>query len=478
MINSQDVDTAKKELGRKLAGWRTTRKLTQLDLARSVPSSRSTIAGVERGAQVVDHTFWARCDALLRAGGELILAYGRFQELERQFQAERAAGAARARWGDIDTWSRQIAQSGYGAVPDPVARSTAAGCAEISGVPNDLPGVAFDDMRRRTLVKWGATAAAVASTGVGRSSVAHAGRVGAHDAERLSKAAVRLYGLDYRHGGDSLWQAATAKVNDGYAMLEQGTYTGTVEGHLLKATGRVQMCAGWLALDAGEHTIARNCFTDALALARQASDREVETATLSYLALQANALARPREASRFASAAENATSTIGGPPRLGAVPQLRKAIASALMADQSGTDTAIRLARRVLDRDGDKPTEQWCTFLSPAELDGIEGTCAVELGRTTQAQTLLERAIAGYDDRYARNRALYRVRLARARLTAGAPDGAADAANEALDDLAEEVASWRVNAELEAVAHQLAAYPEIPAVAGFLARYPSVAGPQ
>ncbi|MFK3980583.1 helix-turn-helix domain-containing protein [Micromonospora sp. NPDC050397] len=475
MINIQDVDTAKKELGRKLAGWRMACKLTQLDLARSIPSSRSTIAGVERGAQVVDRIFWSRCDTLLRAGGELAQAYRRFQELERRFQAERTAAAEQARWGNADAWSSRIAGSDNETQPDPGARRVAAGEPQIGGVPDDLPGVAFDDMRRRTLVKWGATAAAVAGMGSGRPSDGLTGRVGARDAERLSKAAVRLYGLDYRHGGDSLWQAAAAKVNDGYAMLEQGSYTGTVEGHLLKATGRVQMCAGWLAFDAGEQGVARTCFTDALALARQAGDREVETATLAYLALQANALGRPREASRFASAAENATSTVTGPPRLGAVPQLRKAIASALMADPSGTDTAIGRARRVLDRDGDKPTEQWCTFLSPAELDGIEGTCAVELGRAAQAQTLLEQAIAGYDDRYARNRALYRVRLARARLSAGAPDGAADAANEALDDLTGEVASWRVHAELQTVAHQLAAYPRIPAVAGFLARYPSVA---
>lgn len=58
---------------------------------------------------------------------------------------------------------------------------------------------------------------------------------------------------------------------------------------------------------------------------------------------------------------------------------------------------------------------EWCAFLGPAELDGVEGTCLLELGRAARAVPLLERAVDGHGDGYSRNRALYRVRLARAR---------------------------------------------------------------
>jgi transcriptional regulator with XRE-family HTH domain len=67
------MHAAKKALGRRLAASRG--KLTQADLAARIPISRSTIAGVERGAQVVDHEFWSRCDALLGARGDLVTAY-------------------------------------------------------------------------------------------------------------------------------------------------------------------------------------------------------------------------------------------------------------------------------------------------------------------------------------------------------------------------------------------------------------------
>jgi hypothetical protein len=31
----------------------------------------------------------------------------------------------------------------------------------------------------------------------------------------------RLYGLDYQHGGDLLWQSASVPVDDAYDMLER-----------------------------------------------------------------------------------------------------------------------------------------------------------------------------------------------------------------------------------------------------------------
>jgi len=67
--------------------------------AEGIPISRSTVAGVETGAQVVDEDFWLRCEVLLTARGELIDAYRAYRAIEHGYQTEREEAARRARWG-------------------------------------------------------------------------------------------------------------------------------------------------------------------------------------------------------------------------------------------------------------------------------------------------------------------------------------------------------------------------------------------
>ncbi|MFL6141080.1 MAG: hypothetical protein ACJ72N_04285 [Labedaea sp.] len=149
-----------------------------------------------------------------------------------------------------------------------------------------------------------ATAAASLSVTVGTS-------VGMADVKRLQRTAARLHSLDQQHGGDSLWQAAMAQAHDGVQLLEYGSYTDRVGQHLLTVVGQLQICAGWLAFDAGQHEVARGCFGEALATSRQASDAQVETRALANLAMQSNALSRPREALRYVGGAEHAATGHG-----------------------------------------------------------------------------------------------------------------------------------------------------------------------
>ncbi|MGC4804979.1 helix-turn-helix domain-containing protein [Micromonospora sp. DT233] len=101
MIDRQDLQQARLALGRKLAALRTSRGLIQQALARQVQTTRSTLAMVERGRQVVDRIFWLRCDALLVADGELLAAYDAYRHLQSEFNAQRAEAAQRARWGAV-----------------------------------------------------------------------------------------------------------------------------------------------------------------------------------------------------------------------------------------------------------------------------------------------------------------------------------------------------------------------------------------
>jgi hypothetical protein len=297
------------------------------------------------------------------------------------------------------------------------------------------------------------------------------GHVGPSDTSRLRRQAERLYALDFQHGGDTLWTAADALAGNAYLMLEQGAYSEESERELLCAIGRMLMCAGWLAFDAGEQDVARSLYNEALSLAHQAGDTEVQAHALACLAFQSNVLGRPREGLRYANAAASAAKATDAVPRITAVPQLRLSVALALTGDVKGSDKAIGMARSVMEMHADKATAAWCAFLGPAELDGVEGTCAIELGQPKRAETLLTSAIRAHPDGYARNRALYRVRLARARYDRRAIDGAGEAANAALDDLTGYVASWRVTSELDDVATQLAPYRSVDAVDRFLNRY-------
>ncbi|NUT36208.1 MAG: helix-turn-helix transcriptional regulator [Hamadaea sp.] len=336
--------------------------------------------------------------------------------------------------------------------------------AKVERAGDDRQGVTSDPMRRRTLVTT-PLAAAIASLGGVSDAAQRVGQVGVGDAERLGRAVIRIRTLGHQHGGEDLWQAAAGVAQNGYHLLEHGAYSESVGEMLLTATGRAQMCAGWLAFDSGAHDVARSCYNEALSLARQTADSSIEVHALANLAFQSTFLGMPRQSLRYAEAAERVA--FG---RMAVVPQIRQATAYAYAGDPNESHRAMAQARIRFDS-APEDGEDWCAFVSPAELDGIEGTAAIKLRESRRAETLLLRAIAAHDDGFARNRALYRVRLAQARLDLGDADGAALAANEALDDLSGEVASFVVSAELASVAQQLAAFPQLPDVERFIARY-------
>ncbi|MDX3187854.1 helix-turn-helix transcriptional regulator [Streptomyces sp. MN03-5084-2B] len=327
------------------------------------------------------------------------------------------------------------------------------------------PEVPSDPMKRRTLMKWGV--AATAATGIG---IDVFGSIGMADVRRLQRTTDRLCNLDHRHGGETLWQAGVATVREANVMLEQGSYSTSVGQALLEATGNLQIRTGWLACDAGQHEVARSSFTDALTVARQAGDAEIETRALAGLGFQSNLVGRPREGLRFSRAAEDAVRSLGPSSRMTAVPLLHLAVANARSDDFSDAQAAITRARKALDADRGDEAASWAAFMSPMEIDAVEATCAVEVGKAERGEKLLERAIAGYGDGFARNVALYRVRLASARVGSGAVDGAVEAADEVLDAIAEGLDSWRVAMELGRVMRVISTY-QAPGVDELTERY-------
>ncbi len=328
--------------------------------------------------------------------------------------------------------------------------------------------VASEDMRRRALLT-GTAGAAVA--GVLPERLGARARLGVADVDELQRRVTRLYAMDFKHGGEGLWRNAVGYAEEANRWLDQATYTPGVGRRLLSVAARMHMCAGWLAADAGRQDVARSCYIEALGQAKQADDVEVETHALANLALQANVLGNPRQALRWAEASERAAARPGGHSRLRVIPQLRLARAYALSGRRADFERAMVRARTQLGRADDRPVERWCSFLTEAEVDGIEGTSTLEMGQHARAVRLLGRAVDGHGDEYARSRALYRTRLACAKLRADRDvEAAARLADSALDDLADTVDSWRVARELDLAVLGLAPYRSVPAVEAFLTR--------
>ncbi|MBB5874016.1 tetratricopeptide (TPR) repeat protein [Allocatelliglobosispora scoriae] len=328
--------------------------------------------------------------------------------------------------------------------------------------------VASQNMKRRTLVA-GAAGSALVSLIPG---ITPGTRLGISDVERLTQRADRLYAMDYLHGSESLWQAAIGYAQEAYGWLDHMSYSSTVGDRLMEAVSRMQMCAGWLAADAGHLDVARACLHEALGIARQADDPEVEYHALSDLALQANMAGNPHQARRWAEAADRAASATDRYTRLRILIQLRLARAGALAGEPADSDRAMAAARNIFDAESEREPDAWTLFVSPAELDGMEGTCALDLGDNRRAVDLLARAIAGYGDGYTRTRAIYRARIARAHLGATRDvEQAADAAQKALDDMGSTVTSWRLSRELDLTAAQLRPHRREHAAAEFLARH-------
>ncbi|MEU7907215.1 hypothetical protein [Actinoplanes sp. NPDC049118] len=330
-------------------------------------------------------------------------------------------------------------------------------------------------MQRRRVLGLGALVASSLG-GVPTGNNGDVGRVGLVQVKQLDCESVRLRNLCSLHGGDSLWRAALGLAKEGYLLLEQGQYGEEVGEYLQQAIGRAEMCAGWLALDAGRHETARSSFNEALSLARQSGDQNLETHALCNLALQSNMLGMPRQALRFADAADRVSVQIA--PKVRVVLGLRKATAHALMGDKSLSDNAMNEARRRLDREAGKPTVPWCSFVTQAEVDGVDGTRLLHLARSRdeipiarRAERTLELAIAEHAPTFARNRALYRVRLAGSRLLLGSVPEAARYATVALKELSVDLASSIVSAELGAVAEAFSVHRGHAEVDYFLACY-------
>ncbi|WP_344611236.1 helix-turn-helix domain-containing protein [Dactylosporangium salmoneum] len=113
-------------------------------------------------------------------------------------------------------------------------------------IQDPLSAIPSEVMQRRMFLQLGLVTSA--SIGIPVPTAANGPAV----VHRIVGETGRLHGLDHQHGGTTLWRAAYALLGDSYELIRRGSCRDPLEQDLLRcATGRLHMCTGWLAFDAG-----------------------------------------------------------------------------------------------------------------------------------------------------------------------------------------------------------------------------------
>ncbi|MFI6517566.1 helix-turn-helix transcriptional regulator [Spirillospora sp. NPDC050679] len=317
----------------------------------------------------------------------------------------------------------------------------------IMGTPDTTwPDPLFmeETVDRRT---FNASALALAASAL--APVAPPERVGAGHLHLLERSLEQLYVQDWTIGGGSVLRNAMRLFAQTRTMIDESDYSEQIGRGLLAAGANFGICAGFVAFDSGDLSLARRLVQEARTLADSAGDPLLSAHVLVTMALQSTALARQsgkqgpaRESLRLLDQAERAVGREPA-PRLYALIQMRRAPAAALVGDTALARQSILTARRELESardDGMDPA--WFAFVTPAEIDGHEARSLADQGRPGAAAVLYGRVLED-PDLPQRNRTFYQAVEAQMRLRDGDVDAALEVGGDALRALEGPVRSMR-----------------------------------
>ncbi|MEI5102300.1 hypothetical protein RB200_32140 [Streptomyces sp. PmtG] len=233
-------------------------------------------------------------------------------------------------------------------------------------------------------------------------------------------------------------------------VINTSKYPETIGRQLQLLEGETAEHCGWLYYDAGDQSKARRFWGEALTTATVLRDDSLEILVLSSLSMQASYEGRPREGYNLARAAGERAARYGS-PTLQSLIAAREARALSQMRDDSAARKRLTDSARLVERNGQgRPSPEWAAFHGRAELDYAQGLLYTDAGHHHGAVQFLRAALAHQDRTYGRNRALYRLTIARSLIQAGEVDEGAAHAVDSLEHL-EEVESGRVMRRLSEV---------------------------
>jgi len=318
------------------------------------------------------------------------------------------------------------------------------------------------DVRRREFI--GRLAAASLSFALPERSMP--GRVDAATVRELADRTARLRTLDEHMGGADTYALYLDEFTTTAKLARQAHYSDVTGQKLLGVLAEQAQQAGWAAFDAGWHTTSARLYETSLAAAREADDLALHGNALAFLAYQQTSETRSgvdlaERSCRIASDSAHPTSR--------ALLHERLAWAYAVDGRASDAERALDTARRLLDGPADEHAPDWAAWVDPIELAIMQGRCWTELQLPLRAVGVLERALAVYDDRNTRDKALYLTWLAHAYLDGGEIEQAALTTGRAMS-LAAGVASIRPAQRVAPLLGRLRPHRRQPTVSGVLDR--------
>jgi len=283
------------------------------------------------------------------------------------------------------------------------------------------------------------------------------GRIGAHIVRWASEQVAALSRLDDQIGGAPVLPLASGNLELLTQLLTNATYKDAHATELRHIVAEGARLAGWVAFDAGRTDKASGYWRTAITAAREVEDRDYSAYAMAFLAFDAIDRQRdPSAALRFLKAAEHEASR-NSPLRIvlaqwavqpyGLLGEHREAQRSLVRAD------ALWEHRNC---ENDPPWLYWMYLpsLSPEVPRGIIP------GSPSRAEAMLVDGLDALSDEYPRDRTLFYLGIAEARLAQhGRLDEAVDAARTAIS-LVSSAPSPRVHQRLERLIYSLSGHPD------------------
>lgn len=263
-------------------------------------------------------------------------------------------------------------------------------------------------------------------------------RAGAPELSEMRERFTRLQDLDNFLGGGDTFRLYFTELSRTEQILSRSLCDRSTQLALTQLAGEQAQQAGWAAFDAGFCREALDLYRYSHRAANESGNRELAANALIQIAYATGAHSA-------VDAADEACTTIGSdaPATARALLHSRRAWSLAATGEKDDAARALETAQSALnDNTNSAPAAKWFAWMDERELDIMTGRVWSVLGDPGKAIPPLERALAGYPDHWARDKALYMTWLADSCLDAGDADRGMAIATEALG-LATRVASVR-----------------------------------
>ncbi|MGH3972071.1 MAG: hypothetical protein ACRDS9_01905 [Pseudonocardiaceae bacterium] len=246
------------------------------------------------------------------------------------------------------------------------------------------------------------------------------------DLERVAEARRRM---DDALGGGTLLPAVREDLRLVVAMLDNAAYTEDVGKRLHAVAAELGRLAGWLAYESEQAALAQRYFLAALRAAHVSGDRAIGANVLSCMSYQARQSSSPGDAVTLIESALRAERELT--PAVAGSLYGRLAAGAAYAGDAAASQRAQDLAFELLGRSVAENEPPWIYWFTEADARGLAGESLLALGRPSEAEPHLRRAVGLLGADFSRDRALWLCELASARLGMGSVEQACATATEA-----------------------------------------------